>query len=258
MQLRAAPSATSHPSCRTSHSHSPPGRRACCDVDCEPSRCPGRSSTPPRARHSGPRYRQSSDAGSDRAPARPDLERTPKIGGRLEGAHRTSRGSGRRNASRSTTASRCEIGTDRDWWHKGLSRHPGIGSGSEPRSAARPCPRRRLRAWARRSRYTRGDFDGRLRPDEDPFCGLSHAARFPYPAALDDAMAVSKDIIGATDPKKLAILGTSTGGGMTLAMVLRAKKEELPLPAAIAPGTPWSDMTKTGDTYFTNEMLDNV
>ena len=30
------------------------------------------------------------------------------------------------------------------------------------------------------------------------------------------------------------------------------------MPAAIAPGTPWSDLTKTGDTYFTNEMLDNV
>jgi acetyl esterase/lipase len=35
----------------------------------------------------------------------------------------------------------------------------------------------------------------------------------------------------------------STGGGMTLAMVLRAEKEGLPLPAATAPGTPWSDMT---------------
>jgi len=80
---------------------------------------------------------------------------------------------------------------------------------------------------------------------------------FPYPAALDDAMAVW-EITKTTDPKKTAIFGTSTGGGMTLAMVLRAKKEGLPLPAATAPGTPWADMTKTGDTYFTSEMLDNV
>jgi acetyl esterase/lipase len=56
----------------------------------------------------------------------------------------------------------------------------------------------------------------------------------------------------------MAIFGTSTGGGMTLAMVLRAKAEHLPLPAAIAPGTPWSDMTKTGDSYYANAMLDNV
>jgi acetyl esterase/lipase len=45
---------------------------------------------------------------------------------------------------------------------------------------------------------------------------------------------------------------------MTLAMVLRAKLEHLPLPGAIAPGTPWSDMTKTGDSFYANEMLDNV
>lgn len=81
---------------------------------------------------------------------------------------------------------------------------------------------------------------------------------FPYPAAMDDAMAVWKEVVKTNDPRKMAIFGTSTGGGMTLAMVLRAKKEGLPLPAATAPGTPWSDMTKTGDTFFTNEMVDNI
>src|SRR5215475_6844099 len=81
---------------------------------------------------------------------------------------------------------------------------------------------------------------------------------FPYPAAMDDAMAVWKEVVKTNDPRKMAIFGTSTGGGMTLAMVLRAKTESLPLPAATAPGTPWSDMTKTGDTFFTNEKVDNI
>jgi acetyl esterase/lipase len=81
---------------------------------------------------------------------------------------------------------------------------------------------------------------------------------FPYPAAMDDAMAVWREAIKMQDPRKMAIFGTSTGGGMTLAMILRAKQENLPLPAAIAPGTPWSDLTETGDTYKTNEWLDNV
>ena len=80
----------------------------------------------------------------------------------------------------------------------------------------------------------------------------------PYPAALDDAMAVYKQVIKTTDPKRLAVFGTSTGGGLTLAMMLRAKAEGLPLPAAIGAGTPWSDMSKTGDSYFTNEMIDDV
>ena len=81
---------------------------------------------------------------------------------------------------------------------------------------------------------------------------------FPYPAAMDDAMTVWKAVLKQHKPRNLGIFGTSTGGGMTLAMVLRAKAEHLPLPAAIAPGTPWSDLTKTGDSYFANAMLDNV
>jgi acetyl esterase/lipase len=75
---------------------------------------------------------------------------------------------------------------------------------------------------------------------------------------MDDAMAVWKELVKTHDPHNMAIFGSSTGGGMTLAMVLRARQEGLPLPGAIAPGTPWSDLTETGDTYRTNEWVDNV
>jgi monoterpene epsilon-lactone hydrolase len=79
-----------------------------------------------------------------------------------------------------------------------------------------------------------------------------------FPAALDDAVAVWKAALKIADPRKMAVFGTSAGGALTLALVLRAKELGLPLPAAIAPGTPMSDATKTGDTFHTNEMLDNV
>jgi epsilon-lactone hydrolase len=79
-----------------------------------------------------------------------------------------------------------------------------------------------------------------------------------YPAAHDDGMTVWKAAVRTTDPNNMAIFGTSAGGALTLAMVLRAKQEGLPLPAAIAPGTPMSDTTKVGDTFYTNEMVDNV
>jgi acetyl esterase/lipase len=81
---------------------------------------------------------------------------------------------------------------------------------------------------------------------------------FPYPAAMDDAMAVYRDALKTVPAKNIGIFGTSAGGNIALVMVLRAKAEKLPLPGALAPGTPWSDMTKTGDTYFTNDMIDNV
>jgi acetyl esterase/lipase len=79
-----------------------------------------------------------------------------------------------------------------------------------------------------------------------------------FPAALDDSIAVWKAALKMAKPKNMAIMGTSAGGALTLEMILRAKQEGLPLPAAIAPGTPMSDVTKTGDSFKTNELVDNV
>jgi len=79
-----------------------------------------------------------------------------------------------------------------------------------------------------------------------------------FPAALDDAMAVYKEALKTHDPKNIAVLGTSAGGALVLEMMLRAKQMGLPMPGAIAPGTPMADVTKTGDTFYTNEMVDNV
>ncbi len=79
-----------------------------------------------------------------------------------------------------------------------------------------------------------------------------------FPAALDDAMTVWKAALKQADPKNMAIFGGSAGGALTLEMVLRAKQEGLPLPAAIAPGTPMADVTKVGDSFQTNKLVDNV
>src|ERR1700731_1629307 len=79
-----------------------------------------------------------------------------------------------------------------------------------------------------------------------------------FPAALDDAMTVYKAALKTTDPKDLGVFGTSAGGALVLEMMLRAKQEGLQLPGAIAPGTPMADVTKTGDSFYTNEMVDNV
>jgi epsilon-lactone hydrolase len=80
----------------------------------------------------------------------------------------------------------------------------------------------------------------------------------PFPAALDDAMTVWKAAQKMAPAKNMAILGSSAGGGLTLAMVLKAKMDKLPLPGAIAPGTPMSDLTGAGDSFQTNALVDNV
>ena len=79
-----------------------------------------------------------------------------------------------------------------------------------------------------------------------------------FPGALDDAMKVYQSVLQSNNPKNVAVFGTSAGGALVLEMMLRAKQMGLEMPAAIAPGTPMSDVTKTGDSFYTNEMIDNV
>ncbi len=79
-----------------------------------------------------------------------------------------------------------------------------------------------------------------------------------FPAALDDAVAVYREALKTTDAKNIAFFGTSAGGALALEMVLRAREKGLPMPGAIAPGTPMSDATKTGDSFYTNEKVDNI
>jgi len=79
-----------------------------------------------------------------------------------------------------------------------------------------------------------------------------------FPAALDDGITVWKAALKTMPAQNMAFFGTSAGGALVLEMGLKAKELGLPLPGAIAPGTPMSDVTKVGDTFYTNAMLDNV
>src|SRR3712207_6573582 len=83
----------------------------------------------------------------------------------------------------------------------------------------------------------------------------------PFPAAVDDAFAVWQALLRHHDPRRMAVFGASAGGGLTLALVLRARDAGLPLPAAIAPGTPWVDLTAgstVADSLHANEFIANV
>lgn len=80
----------------------------------------------------------------------------------------------------------------------------------------------------------------------------------PFPAPVDDAMAVWKHIASSSKDLKLGLFGSSTGGAMVLAVTQRAIAEHIRMPDAIFAGTPWSDLSETGDSYYTNKYADLV
>ena len=78
----------------------------------------------------------------------------------------------------------------------------------------------------------------------------------PYPAALDDVITVYKSLIKSYSNRSMAMGGSSSGGGLTLAVVQKLKSLKLPLPASLFVGTPWSDLSKNGDSLYVNEGVD--
>ena len=79
-----------------------------------------------------------------------------------------------------------------------------------------------------------------------------------YPAALDDCVAVYRELIKTVRPENVVISGGSAGGNLTAATALRIRDEGLPWPAAIALMTPCTDGTLASDTIATNDQLDSV
>lgn len=80
----------------------------------------------------------------------------------------------------------------------------------------------------------------------------------PFPAAVEDTVIVYKHLLKSLPGKAIAIGGTSAGGGLALAAVHRFIALKLDVPGVIYGGTPWADLTKTGDSLFTNEGIDRL
>jgi acetyl esterase/lipase len=80
----------------------------------------------------------------------------------------------------------------------------------------------------------------------------------PYPAPLDDCMAVYRALLNQRDATDIFVGGGSAGGNLAAALIARAKDEGLPLPAGLVLMTPEVDLTESGDTFATNLGVDNV
>lgn len=85
------------------------------------------------------------------------------------------------------------------------------------------------------------------------------APEHPYPAAVEDALAAYQGLVGTgVDPATVAIAGDSAGGGLTLAVLLRAKSEGVPLPGAAVLFSPWTDLTCSGASVDRNDPADDM
>ncbi|HEY1362744.1 MAG TPA: alpha/beta hydrolase [Xanthobacteraceae bacterium] len=83
------------------------------------------------------------------------------------------------------------------------------------------------------------------------------APEHPFPAALDDAVAAYRGLLAAgAAPSRIAIMGDSAGGGLTLATLLRLRDEGVGLPAAAVALSPWTDLALTGESYVGNAASD--
>jgi epsilon-lactone hydrolase len=78
----------------------------------------------------------------------------------------------------------------------------------------------------------------------------------PFPAALDDALAAYDYLLShGYNHENIVFAGDSAGGGLCLATLLAIKDKGLPLPAAAAALSPWTDLMLTGISYQTNKKI---
>ena len=82
------------------------------------------------------------------------------------------------------------------------------------------------------------------------------APEHPFPAALDDSLAVFRTLLHLYAPEKIGVLGESAGGGLAAALCLALRNAGDPLPGALALISPFADMTGSGESVATNDGVD--
>ena len=76
------------------------------------------------------------------------------------------------------------------------------------------------------------------------------APEHPFPAAVEDGTAAWKGLLDrGIDPARAVVGGDSAGGGLTVAALIKARGDGLPMPAGGLCISPWTDMTLEAGSY---------
>ena len=87
-------------------------------------------------------------------------------------------------------------------------------------------------------------FDYRLAPEH------------PFPAAVEDAVAAYRWLADRLEPRHIAFMGDSAGGGLALATLHKLRDQGHALPAAVVAVSPWTDLALTGPSLRANAEAD--
>jgi epsilon-lactone hydrolase len=74
------------------------------------------------------------------------------------------------------------------------------------------------------------------------------APESPFPAAVDDSVAVYKELLKSYKPEHIVIYGTSAGAILTAEVAAKLKQLGLPMPAALGIFSGMGDFTRNGDS----------
>lgn len=75
----------------------------------------------------------------------------------------------------------------------------------------------------------------------------------PFPAAVDDAVGVYRELLAAGSSRtRIVLAGDSAGGGLALSLMLALRAAGTPLPASAALFSPWTDLAATGESIRSN------
>ncbi len=74
------------------------------------------------------------------------------------------------------------------------------------------------------------------------------APEYPFPAAVDDIVAVYKELLKTYKPQNMVMYGTSAGAVLTAEVAVKLRQLGLPLPAALGIFSGFGDFTRPGDS----------
>lgn len=84
------------------------------------------------------------------------------------------------------------------------------------------------------------------------------APEYPFPAAVDDALAAYAELCTKRDPQDIILGGDSAGGGITLALLGEICRRGLAQPAGVFVLSPLTDVTFSGASITQNAKADTV